>query len=218
MAAAEDLLFEVRMGEPWGTNAKLLLQSKLGLLKAESGTRFDQLTSAKVLIFTGHHFVRHGEPPGSFHQMDAHGFADKNTGIDLSKVMRERKDGKWQDATSDNAKLIIMSGCYTLTAKPAEYFHTTFPKSVALGFAGSSALKKGKFYETFLESIPGVLDVDDESHVVTIVKTWIAHIEKASVDKTLWEGGSADPTLRKPGYMLADGKVHIWSSVSRSWT
>jgi hypothetical protein len=81
-----DQIFEVRVGEPWSATAKNLLRSKLGLAQEVHGSTYDRIRRAKVLVFTGHHWVRHGERPGSFHPMNNHGRPIKNRGIDLTSA------------------------------------------------------------------------------------------------------------------------------------
>ena len=138
-------------------------------------------------------------------------------GINLTKLLKGEDHGKRVPLTSNATKLIIVSGCYVLGAKSAKYFHTTFPKATILGFGGSATKKKGVFYERFLDRLPEGLDVDSEADMKTIVETWRKFIEDANGNAALWKGGWPDPTLRKPGYMLPDGKIVVWSKRDKKW-
>jgi len=51
----------------------------------------------------------------------------------------------------------------------------------------------------------------------TIVAAWRKFIEDASADPALWRGGTSDPTRRKPGYMLPDGKIVVWKKGEKAW-
>ena len=209
--------FEARVGEPWSTRAKLLLKNKLGLVSSVQGSTYNKVAKAKVLVFTGHHWVRHGGNPGEFRPMDRRGQRIKTSGVDLSKVMRTTIAGMRLELVSYNAKLIIVSGCYTLQKKSAKWFHSTFPNATVLGFFGSAPVKKGNFYESFLERLPNTIDVDSKQSVNIIIDTWKKQIEEADTERDLWKGGSSDPTNRKPGYMTKDGNIFIWKKHSKQW-
>lgn len=216
-SSQQDLFFEVRVGERWSPRAKTLLNNKLGLASTVQGSTYNRIAKAKVLVFTGHHWVRHGGNPGEFRPMNRRREKIKTRGIDLSKVMLTRIGGMRLELLSYNAKLIIVSGCYTLYKKSAKWFHDTFPNAAVLGFFGSSPGKKGNFYEKFMERLPDNLDVDSQGDIKIIIDAWKKHIEEANNNRNLWKGGSSDPTTRKPGYMIASGKVFIWKKRSQQW-
>jgi hypothetical protein len=131
--------------------------------------------------------------------------------------MRMKIAGMWLELVSYEAKLIVISGCYALIGKSAKYFNKTFPNAAMLGFVGSSPKRKGAFYEKYLDSLPSTLDVDKSNDITIIIDKWKKHIEEASSDTTLWEGGSTDPTTRKPGYMLPNGAIYYWEKKTSTW-
>jgi hypothetical protein len=218
MGDEADTIFEVRVGEPWSKAARDMLKNKLSLSHIVSGSRREKVLNAKVLVFTGHHWVQHGEPPGAFHPMAGDGTPETSKGINLTTLLREKGDkGHYVSLMSDSTKLVIVSGCYVLGQRSAKYFHKTFPKATVLGFAGSATKRKGVFYEKFLERLPEGLDVDSAEDMKTIVDTWRQFIEDASADPSLRRGATSDPTLRQPGYMLPDGTIVLWRKLSKKW-
>lgn len=212
-----DTIFEMRLGERWSKTAVDMLYKKFSLSRIVAGSTREKVLNAKVLVFTGHHWVEHGEAPGAFHPMAGDGGPITKKGINLTKLLRTVDHGLRVPLTSESTKLIIVSGCYVLGQRSAKYFHTTFPKATILGFGGSATKKKGVFYEKFLARLPEGLDVDSEADMKTIVETWRKFIEDASGNAALWKGGSSDPTIRKPGYMLPDGKIVVWKKKDKKW-
>lgn len=207
-----DALFEVREGEPWSRYARFLLSDKLGLAKVVHGSTFYQISHSKVLVFTGHHWVNNNGHIGEFRPS-----LESNKGIDLTEVMGMKLGDMWLEFLSNTPKLIIISGCYSLQIKSANYFNQTFPNAHILGFMGSSTLRKGNFFQKFLERLDNNLDVDNKAHIDHIISAWRVHIEEASTNKNLWKGGSSNPTWRKPGYIRPNGSIEYWHSKSKKW-
>jgi RHS repeat-associated protein len=224
-------LFEVRVGEPWGgtreerQKVEQLIRRKFNAEKLTSGSRLSRLLKAKMLVFTGHHWVRHGYPAGSFHPMYPRphplaGHAITSQGINLNRVMRMRIARMYLPLVSYEARLIIVSGCYTLFNKPgsrsAEFFHNKFPNALVLGWYSGSPKRKGDFYERFLVNLPENINLVDDKNI--IIREWKKHIAETYRE---WSQ-SKNRGLRKaahtiPGYMTPEGEVYIYNLKENRW-
>ena len=163
-----------------------------------TGSLFDRIQKSDVLIFTGHHWVRHGLPPGSFHPKNPRtGLPIQTRGINLTKVMRGRVGGVSLDFIAERPRLIMVSGCYTLHPKSDDFFKTRFPNALILGWHGSANPRKGNFYESFLERLPDNINLRRNEN--TIINKWKENVEQFYPS-----------TTRKPGYMTPSGKVFLW--------